>query len=73
METTASHKGVQLWEDGPVWAETNVGADSPEDYGLYFRWGNTIGYRWENDAWVASNGSVDDCEFSEETTPTYGK
>lgn len=27
--------GVQLRENGPYWAECNVGADKPEDYGLY--------------------------------------
>jgi hypothetical protein len=26
------------------WADRNVGASSPEDAGLYFQWGDTIGY-----------------------------
>ena len=26
------------------WATCNVGANKPEDYGLYFAWGETIGY-----------------------------
>ncbi len=39
------HKGVQLWEGGPYWADRNVGASRPEDYGLYFWWGDTVGYR----------------------------
>jgi len=39
------HKGVQLWEGGPYWADRNVGASSPEDSGLYFWWGDTVGYR----------------------------
>ena len=25
--------GVQLWENGPYWAECNVGASEPEEYG----------------------------------------
>ncbi len=50
------HKKVQLWKGGPYWAETNIGAEKPEDYGLYFWWGDTIGYKRENDAWVASDG-----------------
>ena len=37
--------GVQLWEGGPYWADRNVGASRPEDYGLYFWWGDTVGYR----------------------------
>ena len=28
--------GVQLWENGPYWAECNVGAAKPEEYGYYF-------------------------------------
>ena len=29
---------------GTLWATMNVGADSPEDYGDYFAWGETVGY-----------------------------
>lgn len=29
---------------GTKWANMNVGATSPEDYGLYFAWGETQGY-----------------------------
>ena len=29
---------------GTLWANMNVGATSPEDYGLYFAWGETTGY-----------------------------
>ena len=29
------------------WATCNVGANKPEDYGLYFAWGETIGYTGE--------------------------
>lgn len=36
--------GVQLWEGGPYWAECNVGASKPEEYGLYFWWGDTVGH-----------------------------
>lgn len=30
---------------GLLWAECNLGAKSEEDYGLYFSWGETQGYR----------------------------
>ena len=36
---------VQLWEGGPYWADRNIGADAPWDYGLYFWWGDTTGHR----------------------------
>lgn len=29
---------------GILWAERNVGASTPEDWGLYFSWGNVDGY-----------------------------
>lgn len=32
---------------GRLWADRNVGASSPEDYGLYFQWGDTVGYTAE--------------------------
>ena len=33
---------------GTLWATCNVGANSPEDYGLYFAWGETTGYTGDN-------------------------
>jgi hypothetical protein len=69
-----SHGKVQLWEDGPYWAETNIGAENPEDYGYYFWWGDTVGYKREDGiGWVASDGSARNFEFTEENTPTWGK
>ena len=65
--------GVQLWENGPVWAECNIGASNPEDYGYYFWWGDTIGYKRENNAWVASDGSTGNFSFTDGNAFTYGK
>lgn len=53
--------GVQLWEGGPYWAECNVGATKPEEYGLYFWWGDTVGHK-KDGRW-----------FDPEICPTYGK
>ena len=66
-----SHESVQLWEGGPYWATTNIGAEEPWDYGYYFWWGDTVGYKYENDAWVASDGSSSG--FSFDNVPTYRK
>ena len=63
----------QLWEGGPYWAETNIGAEEPWEYGLYFWWGDTVGYRREGNAWVASDGSSSNFSFSSGNAPTYGK
>ena len=64
---------VQLWANGPYWATTNIGAEKPEDYGYYFWWGDTNGYKRVNDAWVASDGSSSNFSFEEGNTPTYNK
>lgn len=67
------HKGVQLWEDGPYWAETNVGAEKPWEYGYYFWWGDTVGYKRENSNWVASDGSTAEFSFECGNTPSCKK
>ena len=71
MRVTLELGGVQLWENGPYWAEYNVGATKPEDFGYYFWWGDTVGYKRVNDAWVATDGSSSSFSFSSCYTPTY--
>ncbi len=63
VELGGEHDKVQLWEGGPYWATKNIGAEKPEDYGYYFWWGDTIGYKRENDQWVASDGSSSGFSF----------
>ncbi len=65
--TVIDHDMVQLWEGGPYWATTNIGAENPEDYGYYFWWGDTVGYKRENNKWVATDGSSSNFL----NTPTY--
>lgn len=41
----AGHNYVDLGlPSGTLWATTNIGANKPEEYGLYFQWGMTEGY-----------------------------
>ena len=50
---------------GTLWADRNVGADSPEDYGDYFAWGETATkstYKWSTYKW---------CRGSEDTMTKY--
>ena len=61
---------VQLWEGGPYWATTNIGAEEPWEAGYYFWWGDTIGYKWENNAWVTSDGLSTGSPFGGEYKPT---
>lgn len=68
------HDKVQLWENGPYWATTNIGAENPEDYGYYFWWGDTVGYRRVGGVFlVASDGSSANFSFGASSTPTYSK
>ena len=65
--------GVQLWENGPYWAECNVGATKPEEYGYYFWWGDTKGYKRVGSSWNAVDGSKTDFSFSSGNCPTCNK
>ncbi len=81
--------GVQLWENGPYWAECNVGAAAPEEYGYYFWWGDTVGYTrsggtltsnffhpeyYTNVTWVSSTGKqMSSSPFDYKSCPTYEK
>ena len=66
--------GVQLWENGPYWATCNVGATKPEEYGYYFWWGDTVGYKRNasNNGWISAKDSTS-FSFSDGNCPTYGK
>ena len=68
-----THRKVQLWEDGPYWAETNIGAEEPWEYGFYFWWGDVVGHKYEGGAWVSSDGTMSNFSFDSSNTPTYGK
>ena len=65
VTVVSGHARAQLWEGGPYWAMTNVGAEKPEDYGLYFWWGDTVGYR--------PSGTTFSFSFESSNCPTFGK
>ena len=81
--------GVQLWEGGPYWAECNVGASKPEEYGYYFWWGDTVGCTrsggtwndwgggdgfYSSVTWVSSTGQqMSSSPFSSSSCPTCEK
>jgi len=66
--------GVQLWENGPYWAECNVGATKPEEYGYYFWWGDTVGYTNTGSGWISVKDGAS-ISFSDSGTAasTFGK
>ena len=68
--------GVQLWKDGPFFAERNLGAEKPEDCGWYFWWGDTVGYTNSGSGWVSVVDGKRPIEFFSEYSPansTFGK
>lgn len=71
VRVSVDREKVQLWENGPYWATTNIGAKEPYDAGLYFWWGDTIGYKREGEKWVAADGSTSDFSFKAANAPTY--
>ena len=76
-------EGVQLWENGPYWAECNIGATKPEGYGYYFWWGDTIGYTprggtrnpdglyYYDVKWDSSQGDLNSYPFTTWACSTY--
>ena len=68
--TVKTRNMVQLWEGGPYWADTNIGAENPEDYGYYFWWGDTEGYKRENNQWLSTGRSSIFYPFVSSYTPT---
>ena len=66
--------GVQLWANGPYWAECNVGASKPEEYGYYFWWGDTVGYTKTESGWISvKDGTSIWFTGSGTAASTYGK
>ena len=75
--------GVQLWENGPYWAECNVGASKPEEYGYHFWWGDTVGYTNTGSGWISvadgtgisftnSNTAASTCDKSDSALQSEG-
>jgi hypothetical protein len=60
------HEYVDLGlPSGTLWATCNIGADNPEDYGLYFAWGETTGYTQDTTDghsfnWASYKYAIDD-------------
>ena len=61
FDASITYNAVDLGlPSGTLWADRNVGADSPEAYGDYFAWGETepkSTYNWITYKWC--NGSID--------------
>ena len=74
-KTIGGHSGARLWDNGPYWATSNIGANSSSDCGYFFEWGSTRAYECR-DGKVYYNGNVtnnvfnwEDCVYG---NPTNG-
>lgn len=67
------HEYVDLGlPSGLKWATCNIGADKPEDFGLYFAWGETVGYGQDtSDGYSFEWASYKWCNGSEDTLTKY--
>ena len=69
--------GVQLWGNGPYFAECNEGATKPEENGYCFWWGDTVGYKRNssNNGWVSvkEGTTIKFSSFDATAGQTFGK
>jgi hypothetical protein len=67
-----SYNAVDLGlPSGTKWADCNVGADSPEDPGLYFQWGDNEGFSKDSEKYC--NGTrVDERNWTGDYSATHG-
>ena len=63
LSAFAEPDAVQLWEGGPYFATCNVGAKTPQEYGYYFWWGDTVGYTNSGSAWVSVRDNTKSIQF----------
>ena len=64
-EQTSAYQMIDLGlPSGLKWADKNVGADTPQDYGLYFSWGNVDGHAVDESGIVADGYSFDKNTYS---------
>ena len=66
---------------GKKWAKGNLGADNEEESGLYFQWGDTVGYtkeqignpkqfNWENYKWSVDGSSSNFTKYNSSDSKT---
>lgn len=72
IDTPSLYEFVDLGlPSGLKWASTNVGAEKPEDFGLYFAWGETQGYSGITDTKSFSWSDYELCNGSSSTLTKY--
>ena len=72
IEEPSTYEWIDLGlPSGLLWASTNVGAEKPEEFGLYFAWGETEGYEGITDEKQFSWSDYKLCGGSNSTLTKY--
>lgn len=72
VEVPSKYEFVDLGlPSGTLWADRNVGAEKPEDFGLYFAWGETQGYTGITDTKKFKWSDYELCGGSNSTLTKY--
>lgn len=56
---------------GTLWAKCNIGAEKESDYGLYFAWGETVGYKDASSGKIFNWSDYKYCNGSNKTLTKY--
>lgn len=64
--TTPRYTAIDLGlPSGLKWANMNIGAEKETDYGLYFQWGNTVGYTdASHSTWTTCPGNGGNSDYN---------
>lgn len=74
LSVPSSYEFVDLGlPSGIKWATCNIGASKPEEFGLYFAWGETEGYTVANVEAGRKTFSYDDYKFTNDGGNTFTK
>ena len=72
VEVPSKYEFVDLGlPSGTLWADRNVGAEKPEEFGLYFAWGETQGYSGITNEKKFNWGDYKLCGGSDKTLTKY--
>ena len=57
---------------GRLWANMNIGAEKETDYGLYFQWGDTVGYAdASHSTWATCPGNGGNSEYNADSIAAW--
>ena len=67
------YKAIDLGlPSGRLWADRNVGAEKETDYGLYFQWGDTVGYNdVSHSTWETCPGNGGNSSYNAKSIATW--